>query len=239
VCKCEETGIVWVVNGWRELATFSRPRHPYPSLSFRPTQPNPITDLDRHTALFTTPTATRRARPSVPSPPPSPPLSRRARRQRTSSHQAEEGGAGRAEAPPVQVPAAHLPPAQLPPAAPVTAPVAAIAAGLLSLAVEQLVSIGEYLPTKQRLGLLQLNKAAVRGPLLADGRLLEEITIPDWSSRAGPADISRLLRLLPPGRVRVLRIGCVRLRVWFVGGAFRSSLTHCHLQHLIRLSTLL
>ncbi len=91
------------------------------------------------------------------------------------------------------------------PAAPAPTP----AGGLYSLAVDQLVTIGEYLPPGRRLTLLHLSKP-LRAHLL--GPLLDEITIPDWASRAGPADVVRLLRLLPPGRVRALRIGCV-LRV--------------------------
>jgi len=70
------------------------------------------------------------------------------------------------------------------------------------------VTIGEYLLPGRRLTLLHVSKP-LRAHLL--GPLLQEITIPDWASRAGPADVIRLLRLLPPGRVRALRIGCVRV----------------------------
>lgn len=91
--------------------------------------------------------------------------------------------------------------------------------GLVSLAADQLRAIGDLVPLKQRFGLLQLAKP-IRANLVADGWLLEEINIPDWSSRAGPADVVRLMRLLSPGRVRALRVGYASRLDLVVGGGW-------------------
>lgn len=89
---------------------------------------------------------------------------------------------------------------------PVSAPAAPAGFRLTSLAADTLLLVADFLPFTQRLRLLQLSRA-FRAALLEDGRLLEEIAIPDWCTRLQPSDIARLFRLVAPGRVRALRIG--------------------------------
>jgi hypothetical protein len=88
----------------------------------------------------------------------------------------------------------------------VSAPAAPAGFRLTSLAADTLLLVADFLPFTQRLRLLQLSRA-FRAALLEDGRLLEEIAIPDWCTRPQPSDIARLFRLVAPGRVRALRIG--------------------------------